>query len=139
MGLDQYAFARKGESQEITEEFTYTGADGVLYTEPRTCIAYEEEKEFAYWRKHPNLQGWMEQLWREKGGEGEFNVVEVELTLEDLAALEIDLGNRDLPATQGFFFGGNSDDYYTWQDQEFIRQARQYLADGYKVVYTSWW
>ena len=139
MGLDQYAFARKGEPQEITEEFTYTGADGVLYTEPRTSVSYKEEHEISYWRKHPNLQGWMEELWRSKGNEGEFNCVDVELTLEDLDALEQTLDGKALPETQGFFFGDNSDDYYSWQDREFIREARERLANGYKIVYTSWW
>lgn len=26
-----------------------------------------EKKEIAYWRKHPNLHGWMEELWYDKG------------------------------------------------------------------------
>ena len=41
-----------------------------------------------YWRKHPNLHGWMEALYREKGGEQEFNCVPVLLTAEDLDQLE---------------------------------------------------
>jgi hypothetical protein len=139
MGLDQYAFARKGEPIETTEDYTYQDFDGNTHTEQRTSIEYEESKEIAYWRKHPNLQGWMEQLWRDKGGEGEFNCVDVELTLEDLDALEQTLDGKALPETQGFFFGDNSDDYYSWQDREFIREARERLANGYKVVYTSWW
>ena len=107
----------------------------------RRVVAHDPDnsEEIAYWRKHPNLQGWMEALWREKGGEGEFNCVEVELTLEDLAALEIDLGNQDLPETEGFFFGNNSDDYYREQDLEFIADASKAIQQGYKVIYTSWW
>jgi hypothetical protein len=32
------------------------------------CIDNNGEKEeLAYWRKHPNLQGWMENLWQSKG------------------------------------------------------------------------
>ena len=139
MGLDQYAFARKGEPIETTEDYTYQDFDGNTHTEQRTSIEYEESKEIAYWRKHPNLQGWMEQLWRDKGNEGEFNCVDVELTLEDLDVLEQTLDGKALPETQGFFFGDNSDDYYSWQDREFIREARERLANGYKVVYTSWW
>ena len=122
MGLDQYAFARKGEP-----------------IRNRLETEYEVENEIAYWRKHPNLQGWMENLWRKKGGEGEFNCVEVELTFEDLEQLETAIERAELPETQGFFFGFNSDDEYKENDQEFIREARQHIADGYKVVYTSWW
>ena len=139
MGLDQYAFARKGEPIETTEDYTYQDFEGNTHTEQRTSVSYEQEIEISYWRKHPNLQGWMEELWRSKGNEGGFNCVDVELTLEDLDALEQTLDGKALPETQGFFFGDNSDDYYSWQDREFIREARERLANGYKVVYTSWW
>jgi len=44
MGLDQYAFARKGEP---LDDFDGNSSS-------------EEEIEICYWRKHPNLQGWME-------------------------------------------------------------------------------
>ena len=139
MGLDQYAFARKGEPIENRRYYTYQDFYGNTHTEQRMTVSYEEEREVAYWRKHPNLQGWMEQLWREKGGEGEFNCVDVELTLEDLDALERTLDGEALPETEGFFFGENSDDYYAEQDREFIREARAAIKQGYTVVYSSWW
>lgn len=99
----------------------------------------DNREEIAYWRKHPNLQGWMEQLWREKGGEGEFNCVDVELTLDDLEQLEASIEGEELPETAGFFFGNNSDDVYREQDLEFIAEASKAIEQGYKVVYTSWW
>lgn len=95
--------------------------------------------ELAYWRKHPNLQGWMEELWRNRGNDGEFNCVDVELSLEDLDELERDLDSDALPETEGFFFGQNSDHYYVEQDREFIVAARNAIRDGYTVTYTSWW
>ena len=139
MGLDQYAFARKGEPIETTEDYTYQDFDGNTHTEQRTSVSYEEEREVAYWRKHPNLQGWMEELYHEKGGEESFNCVDVELTLEDLDALEQSLDESALPETAGFFFGANSDDHYAEQDREFIREARAAIGKGYTVVYNSWW
>jgi len=123
MGLDQYASARKGEPQTDEDGYTY----------------YEDSKELAYWRKHPNLQGWMENLWLAKGGDGEFNCVDVELDLEDLDMLESTLDEQELPETVGFFFGENSDDHYAEQDREFIREARAAIKQGYTVVYSSWW
>ena len=73
MGLDQYATARKGEPT--------TNDEGYIY--------YEDSMELAYWRKHPNLHGWMELLAEQKGLEyGSFNGIELELTWEDLDALE---------------------------------------------------
>jgi len=99
--------------------------------------------EIAYWRKHPNLQGWMENLWHKKGcpcdENGEFNCVPVELTKEDLDSLEQSLDSNNLPETAGFFFGSNSDDEYRQQDVEFIILARKVLDSGLSVVYDSWW
>ena len=123
MGLDQYATAGKGESSVDDEGFT----------------CYEESMELAYWRKHPNLQGYMQQLWHEKGNDGEFNCVDLELTLKDLDALEDALDSKELPQTSGFFFGSNSDDHYEEQDREFIAQARDAIKQGYTVIYYSWW
>lgn len=123
MGLDQYAVARRGEPVK--------NEDGHL--------EYPDQHEISYWRKHPNLQGWMENLYREKGGTEEFNCVEVEVTLEDLDELESAITGTALPETCGFFFGENSDDYYKDKDLQFIEDARQYINDGYTVVYSSWW
>jgi hypothetical protein len=123
MGLDQYGLARKGEPKTDEEGFTF----------------YEDEMELAYWRKHPNLQGWMEELYQEKGGHEEFNCVDLELTLGDLDALEESLDEQALPETAGFFFGSNADDHYAEQDREFIREARAAIKQGYRVIYNSWW
>ena len=123
MGLDQYANARRGEATKDEDGYT----------------VYEDSMELSYWRKHPNLQGWMEELYHEKGGDGEFNCVDLELTLDDLEALEQSLDESALPETVGFFFGTDSGDYYAEQDREFIREARAAIKQGYTVVYSSWW
>ena len=81
----------------------------------------------------------MEELYHEKGGEEEFNCVDVELTLKDLDALEKSLDDEALPETAGFFFGGDADDHYLESDREFIREARSAIKQGYTVVYSSWW
>jgi hypothetical protein len=44
----------------------------------------------------------MENLWRSKGGDREFNCERVELTEEDIDNLEKAINNMDLPETQGF-------------------------------------
>ena len=81
----------------------------------------------------------MSNLYYEKGGEDEFNCVDLELDEEDLDRLEETLDSNELPETSGFFFGNNSDDHYAEADREFIVQARAALKQGYTVVYTSWW
>ncbi|UOO76501.1 phosphoglycerate kinase [Neisseria sp. Dent CA1/247] len=73
----------------------------------------DEEREqaqltdIAYWRKFNHLHGWMEELYREKGGQDEvFNCRTVRLELADLERLEQALDNDELEYTPGFFFGG---------------------------------
>ena len=108
------------------------------------------QRELAYWRKHPNLHGWMEQLWlfklaqegkvppRSDWGSG-FNGIELELTWEDLDKLEHDVKEGRLPGTSGFFFGETADEFYKDQDLDFIRKARAELFLGLKVFYNSSW
>jgi hypothetical protein len=137
MGLDQYAYvaARAGAQAEYYNDENYDkdDADPTKIGPPR---------EIAYWRKHPSLQGWMERLWIENGRPGiatTFNGVELELTWEDIERLEQDVIAGTLPATSGFFFGNESNDYYRDTDLEFIRNAKTELFMGLKVFYNSSW
>tara|TARA_R110002060_G_scaffold11597_1_gene16765 strand:- start:785 stop:1156 length:372 start_codon:yes stop_codon:yes gene_type:complete len=104
-----------------------------------------EIEDIATWRKHPNLHGWMENLWRERGlsetGEwNEFNSgVYLELTLVDINRLEWEIREKNLPETEGFFFGNDADDEYKEEDLSFCKQARELIKKGKTIVYTSWW
>tara|TARA_Y100001938_G_scaffold148982_1_gene234335 strand:+ start:388 stop:807 length:420 start_codon:yes stop_codon:yes gene_type:complete len=139
MGLDQYAVARKGKPRTVKSEYTYTDHDGNEHEGVEEYLEWDDTIELATWRKHPNLQGWMQNLYYEKGGGEEFNCVDLELTLNDLDALEATLDEEELPETVGFFFGSNADDHYAEADREFIVQARAAIKQGYTVVYSSWW
>ena len=140
MGLDMYAYVagKKGQQREYyeTAEFNETTRE----FENKTIT---KPHEIAYWRKHPNLHGWMEQLWNSRNGGNEdgsnFNGIELELTWEDLEVLELDIIAGTLPNTTGFFFGNDSDDHYREQDLKFIRDARAELFLGLKVFYNSSW
>ena len=96
-------------------------------------------REIAYWRKHPNLHGWMQQLWENQGNSGDFNGDELELTYKDLEILELDVIAGTLPNTSGFFFGNNADEHYRESDLEFVKIARAELFLGLKVFYNSSW
>ena len=96
-------------------------------------------RELAYWRKHPNLHGWMQQLWESQGNSGDFNGDELELTYDDLERLELDVIAGTLPGTSGFFFGNDADEHYRKDDLEFIKNARAELFMGLKVFYNSSW
>ena len=140
MGLDQYAYvaARAGQNSEW-----WDGAELDPDTRDYRNSKLDKPRELAYWRKHPNLQGWMKQLWEEKNPDWEldhgFNGIELELTWADLERLELDVIAGTLPKTAGFFFGNDSDEEYRDQDLEFIRNAKAELFVGLKVFYNSSW
>ena len=136
MGLDQYASARKGEPTKLEEPYTVTLEDGTTEERMEYSKEWADSYDLADWRKHPNLQGFMEARWC---GDGDFNCAELILTLEDIDELEAAVRGGDLPDTGGFFFGGDSSDHYKEQDLEFCEAARDALADGYTVIYSSWY
>jgi len=141
MGLDMYAYVAAGAGQHEAfyedGEFDHTLKE---FVNPKVS----KPREICYWRKHPNLHGWMEQLWLSKNKErgvvdSDFNGVELELTWEDIDALEQDIRQGALPHTTGFFFGNPSDDHYREQDLKFIRDAKAELFCGLRVFYNSSW
>lgn len=95
------------------------------------------------WRKHPNLHGWMERRWRgmpwHRGANKAFNyATRLPLDEQTLDALEHAVRQGQLPPTAGPQFGES------WaseqeSDLEFIAKAREALAAGKYVYYTSWW
>ena len=127
MGLDQYAFKVKKSAivndlkfkKEIDGEDTY--------------------EKIYYWRKVPALQGFMEELYYEKGGEDSFNCEYVRLDLKDLERLKNAVDNDTMPIhTTGPFFGKHYDeDMPTVLD--FIKKAKKVIEDGDAVYYSSWW
>ena len=115
------------------------GLDMYAYTASKAEADWDSHREIAYWRKHPNLHGWMKQLWESRGNAGMFNGNEIELTWNDLDLLEAVVKQKALPNTQGFFFGEDSAEYYYDKDLEFIKNARADLFLGLKVFYNSSW
>jgi hypothetical protein len=139
MGLDQYAYARP----------------------PRKRNG-DDDEQICDWRKHNRLQGWMQQLWEDKGrpnaqteGDemGDFNCVELQLTAQDIDNLEYAIENFELPEANGFFWGSDS---YFWNDEndepfpeneywykkhdlDFVAQARKMLDKKWRVYYSCWY
>jgi len=137
MGLDMYAYAasKAGQQNEI-----YEGAEIDETTREFANKTVTKPREIAYWRTHPNLHGWMERLAEEKGLEyNSFNGIELELTWEDLDELERAVTHRQLPSTQGFFFGNGADDHYYDHDLKFIKDAKAEAFLGAKIFYNSSW
>lgn len=126
MGLDMYAYKTKTPLKQPVD-----------FTLPTDKV------DLAYWRKFNNLHGWMERLYRRKGGQDEsFNCAPVQLTLEDLDQLKQDAEQRvNLDPFQGFFFGGLEElsDRDVEDILKFVAEAKTAISDGYNIVYDSWW
>lgn len=133
MGLDMYAFtiSAADAGDNVVDLKRYDENDKELFP----------KEEIYYWRKFNALHGWMEQLYRDKGGTSEdFNCNTVRLTDVDLRRLEQDVINGELQPVEGFFFGAQTiypEDLESVAD--FIAKARQALTEGKAVYYDSWW
>ena len=132
-----YAYVAQKAGQQ--NEF-YEGAEFDETTREFVNKTMTKPRELAYWRKHPNLHGWFERLAEKKNLQYDsFNGIEMELTAEDLDELERAVTHKQLPVTQGFFFGGDADEIYYESDLAFIKAARTELFFGLKVFYNSSW
>ena len=124
MGLDQWVYKSKVSIDEL---------------------AQDNHEEIFYWRKNPNLHGWMEQLWEQRNEDlvvnnpdMHFNTVYLELTIDDINNLEHQNENNALPETTGFFFG-KSHALHRDENRKFIEVARQAISEGNRIYYFSWW
>jgi hypothetical protein len=121
MGLDMYAFAA---ATKLTTP--------VDFAEPPDAV------EFHYWRKHPNLHGWMQRLYEARGGgNADFNCSPLVLDMDDLDALKATIRHHRLPETSGFFFGVSLDGEEKG-DLAFVAKARALIRDGKTVLYYAW-
>ena len=125
MGLDMYAFVVPASGAKDDFE-----------------MDNEFKKEIAYWRKHNALHAWMQDLYREKGGDApSFNCIPLRLTEADLNRLIEDARALLLESKTGFFWGGSySYDADTAKpDIDFAYKALADITKGYSVYYDSWW
>ena len=134
------------------------GLDMYAYARPPRKRNSDNDIGIGEWRKHNRLQGWMQQLWESKGcpnasEDGDFNSVEMELTEEDINALEDDILTMTMPESNGFFWGSDSffwtDEegndypensyYYLERDLEFVTDARKMLDKKHRIFYSCWY
>lgn len=135
MGLDMYAYS------------VDAGEVGDKQVDIEVSSLHSVDRNFFYWRKFNALHGWMEDLYRAKGGEDEsFNCSTVRLMPEDLLNLKnvlaaLLIGDYSaLPPRTGFFFGPGEiypEDISSLSD--FIAKAETALNEGKAILYDSWW
>lgn len=131
MGLDMYAY-RVAKENAIGDFEIATDAENHWLI---------EDRDFAYWRKFNALHGWMERLYREKGGDAEsFNCVAIRLTEEDLDKLAADAREGNVTPTPGFFFGSQTLEQEDLEEiYAFVGKALAAIKAGDAVYYDSWW
>lgn len=135
MGLDQYAYAVTPEvaplalitERELTDDETQKLEQGKVW--------------ITQWRKHADLNKWMEDLYISKGGTDQFNCVPLIITRDDLLNLRMHLqenGNEYAERGQGFFWGETRHEDIL-QDHNFIDRALALIDEGMEVIYYCWW
>lgn len=83
--------------------------DDITAGEPDGNPDYVSHEEHCYWRKCRQLQGWMQELYDEKGGATkDFNVATLLLNSKDIDSLELAISDGTLAGRddRGFFWGG---------------------------------
>lgn len=138
------------------------GLDQYAYSRPPRKRNSDDDVQLMEWRKHNRLQGWMQQLWENKGcpnaqteGDemGDFNCVELQLTKQDIDDLEYAINNFEFPEANGFFWGSdsyfwnNEDDepfpeneyWYKSNDLMFVKSARKALDNKHRIYYSCWY
>ena len=120
MGLDQFIY--KTPTGNLTQQTDFEIDD--------------DGEEFCYWRKHPNLHGWMKTLYLSKGGKDDyFNHCTVLLTMEDIKQLEQDIKHDRLPTTTGPFFGDNADEEYKAESLKWMKRCMCAIVDECDLYY----
>jgi hypothetical protein len=99
-------------------------------------IETSTDKEIAYWRKHPNLHGFIVNEFA--GGVDECQ--HIPLTLDNVKAIIVATKEDTLPVTTGFFFGQSHPDDKVYTLEVFTKLFDTMTADSkYKVYYRASW
>ena len=98
-------------------------------------------KEIAYFRKHADLHGFLQEIWLEKNpgkDPSDFNCKKLRITKKILKQLEDLARNQPDKHYHGFFWGATRPD--DWKDTlDAVDKMRGLISRGEQVYYTSWW
>lgn len=92
----------------------------------------EQIYELGYWRKHPNLHGYIVKTF----ANGVDECQEIFLTKENVEKILYAIEYRELPHTTGFFFG-KSDGTEKDEDIKIFKRALEWLEKGDKDNWRS--
>jgi hypothetical protein len=103
--------------------------------------------DIGYWRKHSDLQGYMEGIYESRGGDREFNLVPLYLDKQDCEnvikyareQITSHAKGEDVEHTTGFFFGETRVSDWTETIDKFEEVIKNTDFDNEVVYYDSWW
>jgi len=135
MGLDMFLIGRK------TYKGDYSKPEGGRFPKEDGYDVVERRLDLGYWRKHPNLHGYIINTFRDGKDDCEPIPLGTERILEIVSAVK----SRALPGTTGFFFGRSED---TEEQREYdiqtLMAAYRWMSeddpDNYRdVIYQASW
>lgn len=137
MGLDMYLSGKK-------YQYHSSFAPGGSRIERQKEDGFEVKEtirmlELGYWRKHPNLHGFIVNTF----AEGVDECQEIELSGADIEKIIDAVKAKELPPTKGFFFG-ESDGTETTEDLQIFGRALEWvktadMAHDKTVIYRASW
>jgi hypothetical protein len=124
MGLDMYLEGEKYLSENYKEPEKNLTEDGFRVQSKILAL--------GYWRKHPNLHGYIVNTFA--GGVDECQ--EIDLGLEKIQQIIDAVNAGDLPQTEGFFFG-KTDGTEKEEDLKILKGALAWLQTKEPNIYRS--
>lgn len=105
---------------------------------------YIDNQQIGYWRKHADLHQLMEDIYYDRGGEGNFNCTPLILSKDDIEELleitnGVIRGETKLKKGQGFFWGESSKEKWIETRNIFERVLENTDFNNETVYYDSWW
>ena len=137
--------AREDYQKELENTPSYKMQKNIRDKADKRIAEIEQIEDIGYWRKHPDLHGYLEDLYIERGGTGEFNCVELPLSEEDcediieLAKQRLKADKNDVKHTQGFFFGETQLEQWEETISIFEKALNTVNFDIEEIYYDSWW
>jgi hypothetical protein len=112
----------------------YLNGDKYLMNDRKRGDRKSEQYDLGYWRKHPNLHGYIVQTF----AEGIDECQAIELSADGIKKIIEAITNRHLPETTGFFFGTSDDskDQIAY-DVEIFEDALKWLETEEPDVWRS--
>jgi hypothetical protein len=122
MGLDMYVYMSTKKGVKVD--------DNLLIK----VFADTNSNEFFYWRKHPAIHSWMENLYYDRGGKGTFNGTPVYLDKDNLRSLKRDIVRGRLNYDAAGFFFGNSAKPDTQEGYIRLRRDLEFVNNALKEI-----